>query len=221
MVPSPKGLGPVSGRHDHPPSSCGLMGVSFSTMSNLATITLTGLEPAVQVGDNGEGGTVTLEQFVAGATVSNESPRSARFTYQVGGETRQVNLTLVDAYLTQSGTLTLTALLPNEVADQNESFTEAEFRVGEATALVGPPIGGVQGTVTDENGNPLEGVEVVAASIQTLRTFTDENGYYRLLSFEGPYSFGAGLQGYEPYFVEIVFFFPYVLTPIDITLRRS
>ena len=61
--------------------------------------------------------------------------------------------------------------------------------------------GTVKGIITDRNGGPIPGIEVIAQSpalMGTVRSITDENGSFRLLNLPpGTYTITAALEGFK------------------------
>ncbi|MGA1843040.1 MAG: carboxypeptidase regulatory-like domain-containing protein [bacterium] len=70
--------------------------------------------------------------------------------------------------------------------------------------LPGPLSASVTGSVHDEGGNPLEGVEVYVRSDSSISDFTDHTGYYTLRMLGGIYTLVYIKDGYETKYKENV-----------------
>ena len=169
-------------------------------------VTLNGVE-TVRLGENGEGGELTLEEFVQQAGVSNENSVEGSLEYRTGTETKQIAFLATRVEKAGDGTLVVEGSVVSPVTDVQaqdegftESFQEATFRLDPATEA-GQTTGSVVVTVTAQNGTPLPGVLVTLTPLSAgppRETVTNETGVARLQQLPvDTYRVTAQLGGFQ------------------------
>lgn len=143
----------------------------------------------VRLGENGEGGELTLEEFVQQAGVSAENSVGGSLEYRTDTETKQIAFLATRLARTGDGSLVVEGSVVSPVTDVQaqdegltESFQEATFRLDSATES-SQTTGSVVVTVTAQNGTPLPGVLVTLTPLSAgppRENVTNETGVARL-----------------------------------------
>jgi hypothetical protein len=168
----------------------------------------------VRLGENGEGGELTLQEFVQQAGVSAQNSIGGSLEYRTDTETKQIAFLATRLARTGDGSLVVegTVLSPlTETLAQDdgfaESFQEATFRLDPA-AQSDLTAGSVVVSVTDPQGRPLPGVTVTLTPISSSgpggtivpphTIITTANGQARAASLPpGTYRVTARLGGFQ------------------------
>lgn len=195
------------------------------------TITLNGVD-SVRIGENGEGGELTLEEFVQRAEVSDENSVGGSLEYRTGTETKQVSFLATRLERTGNGALTVEGSVISPLAEVvaqdeglTESFQEATFRLDSTIVAVGLT-GSLIVTVTDQQGSPLPGVLVTATPLSPSEppreSVTAANGVARYPALTpDTYTVMAQLVGFQTGSEQAVVVRLGGTTRIEITLVRG
>lgn len=136
----------------------------------------------IQIGEQGEGGTISLGDFLAQNNFSEGNPRAAELEFISDGQNQFLPLFIESATQEGDGTLVLTAVGRPEIED--------------ASVLAqGGAIGNISATVRDTNGEALPGATV---STSNRVAVTNERGVANIRNLPvGLYSVTAVLEGFN------------------------
>ena len=153
---------------------------------------LTPSQANLLIGENGEGGVLDIDQYLAQTSFSESAPGEAELEYQIGGTTKVLPLKLLGANRETDGTVTLRALERAVVTTASPNF---QSQVGTSALAVH----------CHDGDTPLAGVEVTLDSLsgsrQTRVSVTNNDGDTLFLSLSsGYYTVTAVKQGYRTFF---------------------
>lgn len=178
----------------------------LTRLGDSLAITLDGVG-TIRVGENGEGGELTLDEFVQQADISSDKSVEGTLDYQTDSESKQIAFLVTRLERSGEGSLLLegSVLSPltkvlNQAEGATETFQQATFRL-DSTTDAGLDSGNIRVTVTDQQGTPLPGATVEAEPVPSGAprvTVTNAQGIGRLNGLDvGQYNVTVQLGGFQ------------------------